>query len=198
MGKISLTEDEVLKEIKTILKDYYLQYSKKTILVYEQVEGKLSRKAVHELRDALDHIAIAISDGRKQDQIIRDLNAAREHFRRVAIDPLEYLAEEKFRKIVRLRKYGLWWWRLFLINPPSDIDKEIRKIVDFLVIGRENKGVDIEKSFNNMWDAYDLARDLLDKIKPIELRSRIFALVCVLLGVLLSVSFRTLVAYFFK
>jgi len=191
-----LKEDETLNEIKDILRDYYLQYSKKAILAYEQAEGKLSDKAVHEIRDALDHIAIAVSKDRPLKQIKRDLNAAREHFRRVAVDPLEYLAEERFRRIVKIRNRGLWWWKFLLISPlPSDdIDRQINKISELIVIGRENKGVDIEKSFNSMWQAYTLAKELDIKMKPAELKSRIFALGCVFLGVLLKI----IVSWFLK
>ena len=191
-----MKEDETLNEIKDILRDYYLQYSKKAILAYEQAEGKLSDKAVHEIRDALDHIAIAVSKDRPLKQIKRDLNAAREHFRRVAVDPLEYLAEERFRRIVKIRNRGLWWWKFLLISPlPSDdIDRQINKISELIVIGRENKGVDIEKSFNSMWQAYTLAKELDIKMKPAELKSRIFALGCVFLGVLLKI----IVSWFLK
>jgi hypothetical protein len=191
-------EEEVLKEIKNILKNYYLQYSKKAILAYEQTEGKLSDKAVHEIRDALDHIAIAVSDRRTSEQIGKDLNAAREHFRRLAIDPIEYLAEERFGEIVKLRNRGLWWWKFLLITPPLDIDKKINKISDLIVIGRENKGVDIEKSFDNMWKAYDLTRNLNIKMQPAELRSRLFALGLGLLCALLGVLIRTTVAWLLK
>lgn len=193
--KESIREEDVLKDIKNILKDYYIKYSKRAIVAYEQAEGRLSDRAIHEIRDALDHIAIAVSDKRSPEKISMDLNAAKEHFRRVAIDPLEYLAEERFSKIVKLRQKGLWWWKFFLITPPQpeDIDHKINKINDLIATGRENKGVDIEKSFNTMWEAYNLARDLNIKMKPAELKSRMFALGCVFLGVLL----KTIVALFF-
>lgn len=181
-------ENKVYEEIGKILKENYLPYAKVSIIKYEQEEGKLSDRAVYELRDAFDHLAIATSAGRTPEEIQADFNAAKEHIRRISVEPLEYLAEERLKRICKIRKYGIWWWRLLLIKvtPELDLDKNINKIIELLAAGRINKGVNLEKSFENMMEAFILSKAILDKIRPAELGSRIFAIILLFLGFVLS------------
>lgn len=173
----------VIERLITILREQYIPYVKDAILWLEVHTGEKSKRAVYELRDALDHIAIAVQEDISEDDAVRSLNAVEEHFRRAAVEPAEWIALEELRKLLRIKQRGFWWWRLFLLKTPNlkDFDEKIFEGQEFVAQGRHFKGISLADAYKNFKEAYLVFHRLLDKVQPAELYSRIFAAILAVL-----------------
>jgi len=178
----------VTDRIVQILRKQYIPYVKKAIQELEVLTGKRSKRAIYELRDALDHIAIAVQQSTTEEKAIKSLNAVEEHLRRATVEPAEFVALEKLKKLLQIKDRGFWWWKLFFLKAPDtkEFDTEIFKGQQFLSEGRYYKAISVKDSYLNLQKAYRVFQELLNKIQPAELNSRIFALVS---GLVIAVLF---------
>ena len=145
--------------------------------------GEKSKRSIYELRDALDHIALALEPDINYEDARKFLNAAEEHLRRAAVEPAEWLALEELQKLLKTRRKGFWWWRLFFLKPPNskEFDKKIFQGQDLVVEGRKFKAISLKESYDNFKKAFHVFSDLSIDIQPAELRSRLFAVVLAVL-----------------
>jgi hypothetical protein len=178
----------IIDSIVKILTEQYMPYVKEAILWLEVYSGERSKRSVYELRDALDHIAIAVQSGISEEKALKSLNAAEEHFRRAVVEPAEWIALEELRKLLKIKFKGFWWWRLFLLKPPNseEFNKKIYEAQELISQGRYYKGISLKDSYDSFKKAYILLHKLLDEVKPAELNSRIFACVLVVIGAILG------------
>lgn len=178
----------VINSIVKILTEQYMPYVKEAILWLETYSGERSKRSVYELRDALDHIAIAVQSGISEEKALKNLDAAEEHFRRAVVEPAEWIALEELRRLLKIKFRGFWWWRLFFLHPPDseDFNNKIYEAQELISKGRYFKGISVKDSYDNFKNAYLLLHRLLDKVKPAELNSRIFAAILVLVGIIIS------------
>lgn len=174
----------VINRIITLLTEQYVPYVKEAVLWLEVYTGEKSKRAVYELRDALDHIAIAVQSGVSEEKAIQSLNAAEEHFRRAVVEPAEWMTLEELRKLLKIRNRGFWWWKFFFLRPPDskEFNEKIYRAQELIAQGRFYKGISLKDSYENFKKAYLLLHQLLDESKPAELHSRIFAVILMVIG----------------
>lgn len=167
----------IVNKLLELLTTQYIPYVKDAILWLETYSGEKSKRSIYELRNALDHIGIALQKDTTEENAIKSLNAVEEHFRRAAVEPIEWIALEEMRYLLKIQKRGFWWWRLLLLKPidTKEFNEEIYKGMECMQKGRHYKGVSLKDSYENLKEAYNVFHSLLDKVKPAELRSRIFA-----------------------
>ncbi|MFH1191793.1 MAG: hypothetical protein V1670_06335 [Candidatus Omnitrophota bacterium] len=178
----------IINRVTALFTEQYVPYVKEAVLWLEVYSGEKSKRAVYELRDALDHIAIAVQSGISEEKAIKSLDAAEEHFRRAVVEPAEWIALEELRRLLKIKNKGFWWWKFFLLRAPDskEFNEKIYKAQEFITQGRHYKGVSIKDSYDNFKKAYILLHELLDEVKPAELNSRIFAFILLLVGAILS------------
>ena len=178
----------IINRLLKLLREQYLPYVKDAILWLEVHTGEKSKRAVHELRDALDHIAIAVQPDIKEEEALKCLDAVEEHFRRAAVEPAEWVALEQLRKLLKIKRSGFWWWKFFLLKPPDSktFNDKIYKGQELIAQGRHFKGISVAEAYKNFKEAYIVFRQLLDEVRPAELDSRIFAVVLVVIGLILG------------
>ncbi|MCK4793745.1 MAG: hypothetical protein KAV87_59000 [Desulfobacteraceae bacterium] len=176
----------VIQHILKLFREQYIPHVKEAILWLEVFSGERSKRSVYELKDALDHIAIALHPDTTEEKAEKSLNAVEEHFRRAAVEPAEWIALEELQKLLKIKKRGFWWWRLFFLKPPDskEFDKKVFEGQEFVIKGREFKAISLAKSYGNFKKAYVTFRGLLRDIQPTELYSRIFAFILFVLGVI--------------
>ncbi len=181
----------IIDGIVKILTEQYMPYAKEAILWLEVYSGERSKRSIYELRDAFDHIAIAVQSGISEEKALKNLNAAEEHLRRGVVEPAEWIALEELRKLLKIKFKGFWWWKLFFLKPPNseEFNKKIYEAQELISRGRYYKGISLKNSYDNFKKAYILLHEMLDAAKPAELNSRIFACVLVVFGVILSWPF---------
>lgn len=177
----------IIEKVIRIMNDDY-PYVKESIIELEVYTGKLSKRSVHELRDAFDHFFIVLSDNTSDEDALKSIDAIQEHLRRAAVEPLECISEQEKIKLLKMQKYGFWWWRLFFLRPPNteEFVKEIYRGNDFLIEGRKNKAISIKICIENMKSAYVTFSTLRQKYRPQELNSRIFAVVLALVFMIIG------------
>jgi hypothetical protein len=178
----------IIDNIVKILTEQYMPYAKEAILWLETYSGERSKRCVYELRDTLDHIAIAVQSGISEEKALKNLNAAEEHLRRAVVEPAEWIALEELRRLLKIKFRGFWWWKLFFLKPPNSIEfnKKIYEAQELISQGRYYKGISLKDSYENFKKAYIMLHRLLDEAKPAELDSRIFACALVFLGAILG------------
>ena len=178
------SQDTINKVVAIIKEDY--PYVKNSIIELEVYTGELSKRSVYELKDALDHLFLVVSDETSEEDALKSIDAIQEHLRRAAVEPIECIAEQEKIKLLKMQKRGFWWWKLFFLKSPTteEFVKDIYKGNDYLIEGRKNKGISIKDSVENMKAAYKTFNTLRQKLQPAELNSRIFY---VLLGLLFFV-----------
>lgn len=176
----------IVNRLLKLLREQYLPYVKDAILWLEVHTGEKSKRAVHELRDALDHIAIAVQPDIKEEEALKCLDAVEEHFRRAAVEPAEWVALEQLRKLLKIKQSGFWWWKFFLLKPPDskEFNDKIHKGQELIAQGRHFKGISLAESYKNFKEAYIIFRQLLDEVQPAELDSRIFAVALFTIGLI--------------
>lgn len=169
---------EVISRTLQILSEQYITYVKEAIIWLEVYTKEKSKRSIYELRDALDHIALALEPDVDDEQAHKYLNAAEEHLRRAAVEPAEWLALEELEKLIKIRERGFWWWWLLFLKPPKskEFDKLLFQGKDFAVEGRKFKAISIGDSYSNFRKAYCIFNNLLNSIRPAELYSRLFAI----------------------
>lgn len=183
--------DTIINRALKIFSEEYIAYTKEAILWLEVHTGEKSKRSIYELKDALDHLAVALEPDVPDETADKYLNAASEHLRRAAVEPAEWLALEELQKLLKIRRKGFWWWRIFLLKPPTskEFDKRISEGQDLIAKGRHFKALSLEKSYNNLKTAYITFRKLSNEMQPAELYSRIFALLLALVFFVLGVAF---------
>jgi len=191
-----MSEDpKIIKRIVELLNEQYLPYVKKAVLQLEVYSGEKSKRAVHELRDALDHIAIAVHKDTTEFLALKSLNAVEEHFRRAAVEPIEWIALREIERLLKVKRKGFWWWRLLFVKPPDskEFNERILRGQELIAQGRYYKGISLKDSYENLQKAYLIFHELLSTIRPEELMSRYFdlilALAMLVLGLILGKLF---------
>ncbi|MDP2922734.1 MAG: hypothetical protein Q8O30_03310 [Candidatus Omnitrophota bacterium] len=182
----------IVTRVLKILREQYIPYVKEAIIWLEVYSRERSQRAIYELKDALDHIAIASQSTTSPEEALKSLNAVEEHFRRAAVEPIEWIALEELMKLLKIKQRGLWWWKLFLLKPldSKEFDEKIFKGQALIVKGRHFKGISIANAYDSFKEAYTIFHELLKEIRPAELNGRIFAIVfglaCLILGGIIS------------
>jgi hypothetical protein len=168
---------EVINRTLQIFSEQYVDYVKEAIIWLEVYTGEKSKRSIYELRDALDHIALALEPSIDDEQANTFLNAAEEHLRRAAVEPAEWLALEELKKLLKIRGKGFWWWRLLFLKPPNskEFDEKIFQGKELIVEGRKYKAISLSKSYNSFKKAFNIFGGLLRDIQPVELYGRLFA-----------------------
>ena len=178
----------VVRHLLKLFREQYIPYVKKAILWLEVYSGERSKRSIYELKDALDHIAIALHPDTSEEHAEKSLNAVEEHFRRATVEPAEWIALEELQKLLRIKQRGFWWWRLFLLKPPDskEFDNKLIEGQEFVTKGRGFKAISLQESYECFQNAYIIFRSLSRDIQPAELYSRIFACILVVLGLIIG------------
>ena len=195
------TNDEFdrIGSAKTVLTEYY-PYAKEAILALEVLSRKRSERAVYELRDTLDHIAIALRNETSPADARRHFAECHTHLRRAAIEPYEWLAEKKFLEIESISIKGKWIYRMLFIRKPygHEMIEELGIIAKEIIAGRNSKGT--MESLSHMREACRIADDTLKKLRPKEFSERLFSVVLSVIflvaGIVLTISAEELVHKF--
>lgn len=174
---------EVINRTLQILTEQYVAYVKGAIIWLEVYTREKSKRSIYELRDALDHIALALEPDINDEDAHKFLNAAEEHLRRAAVEPAEWLALEELQKLLKIRVKGFWWWQLLFLKPPNskEFDEKIFQGKDLIVEGRKFKSISLKESYDNFKKAFHVFSDLSSDIQPAELYSRLFAVMLAVL-----------------
>ncbi len=182
-------DQEVLSRLFELLDTHYIPFTKKSVMWLETLTHQKSKRAVHELRDALDHIATALHDETSKKDALQSIEAITEHFRRAAVEPAEWIALKKLEQLLDIRAGGFWWWRLLGVMPPNrkEFARKVYQGQDYIVKGRELKAVSIGDAFENFKQAYLTFVTILDDIEPPELSSRAFTFRMTIFGAILGV-----------
>jgi hypothetical protein len=169
----------LINMIVKILREQYIPYVKEAVQELEVLTKKRSKRAIYELRDALDHIAIAVQEDTPNEVALKSIDAVEEHLRRATIEPAEFLTLAKLDQLLHIKQRGFWWWKLFGVKPPDtkEFDEKILKGQKLLSKGRYYKGISLKNSYTNLKEAFEIFRKLLNEIQPAELRSKICAVV---------------------
>jgi hypothetical protein len=168
----------VINRTLQILNEQYVAYVKEAILWLEVYTKEKSKRSIYELRDVLDHMALALEPDIDDEQAHKFLNAAEEHLRRAAVEPAEWIALEELQKLIKIRGRGFWWWRFLFLKPPNskEFDEVLFQGKALVVEGRKFKAISIGKSYDSFKEAYRIFSNLLNGIRPAELYSRFFVL----------------------
>lgn len=159
--------EDIRREAIEILRVDYPKV-KAGVLRLEVFMQTKSKKAVYELRDFLDHLAMLFREDIPVEEAERHLCECRTHLRRCAVEPLEYMAEKEF---VRLDRYARWCARVPVLfgyrgNPLSKPEffqkmKEAKQhIVDGRIVKTEGKACE------HMEAAFAAVTELLGQISP--------------------------------
>lgn len=184
---------DYLLELLTV--DYV--YVKEAIIWLTAYSRERSKRAVHELKDALDHIAISVQDDISEEDALMGLHAAKEHFRRAAVEPTEWIALEELQRLLIIKEKGFWWWKFLLLKAPDsrEFNNRIKEGIEYIIKGRHFKGISVQESFENLKQGYEIFHQLLEEVEPGELRSRVFSLRLSLVMALLGVSLGAVVSW---
>lgn len=172
-----------------ILQEQYIVYVKKAILWLEVETGEKSKRSIYELKDALDHIAIAVHPDTTEDHATMHLNAVEEHFRRAAVEPAEWLALNELNRLLKIKNRGFWWWKFLLLKAPEpdEFDKTILAGQELVTKGREYKAISLQESFKHLKEGCLVFRKLRIELQPSELRSRVFAILLAIIFFVLGI-----------
>lgn len=145
--------------------------AKANIAFYETHELKKATAAITDLRDVLDHLAIATKlaydNPRKGslDPLIADnLVSAEEHLRRAAVEPLQLAVEDKMAGLISRLEYSLFD-RLLLLEPVN-AERVTAALTDAskkLAEARSTKG-----NSESLTDASALLREAYDSLLAVE------------------------------
>lgn len=170
-------DPQTVNKVVELLTTQYIPYVKEAIVWLETYTGERSKRSVHELRNALDHMAVALNEDTDTEDATKSLCAVEEHFRRAAVEPVEWIALEELQRLLKIRRKGLWWWKLLFLKPvdTDEFNHKIYEGMQFIETGRKYKGVSLKESYGNLKRGYETFHKLLDEIRPAELRSRLFS-----------------------
>ena len=162
-NKVQQFRDEAIK----ILQEDYPKV-KKGMYRLEVFRRRKSRKAVYELRDFLDHIALLYGEDISDDEAEKHIHECRTHLRRCVVEPLEYMAEKQF---VTLDRYVRWFAKIPFIIPKNPILKSefFQKMQEAKELIAEGRIVKTEgKACELMERAFSIETDLLSQVHPIS------------------------------
>jgi hypothetical protein len=134
-------------------------------------------------------MAIAVQTDVSKEDATAGLHAVEEHFRRAAVEPVEWIALEELQHLIKIKRKGFWWWRLLFLKAPDtkEFNNTINEGMNYLEKGRHFKGISVKDSYENLEQAYNKFHKLLEDAEPAEMRSRLFAIFLAL--VMLSLGF---------
>lgn len=105
-------------------------YARQAVIALEVHTRKQSKKAVYSIKDGFDHIHLALLPDISDDDADKHFSAAEDHFRRAAIEPVEYIAEEKLFGLLRLLNLRSSWTGRILAFPPIPQPEVREKILN--------------------------------------------------------------------
>ena len=127
-----------------------------------------SRKAVYELRDFLDHLAMLFQEDITVEDAAKHIHECRTHLRRCAVEPLEYLAEKRF---VQLDFYARWCACVPFVFRDNPLSKPafFQKMQEAKALIAEGRCVKTEGQACELMDrAFEIVTDLLEQVKPFK------------------------------
>ncbi len=152
-------DPEVMEKLLKLLDKPYKR-AKLGILNLESKSKKYSFSQILQLRDALDHISIALVEhsGEKEKQL-KSLDLAEDHLRRASIESIEILVTELFFSMLGLLEKPRIYYKFAFCPLPEKykIDAQLKKIEYHLKRGRQLKGkiddwelclMEFEKAYN--------------------------------------------------
>ena len=180
---------EVLQELGDILEHDYPPV-KRAIYDLEVALRTRSRRAVYELRDALDHIATLYKPKLTDEEANHHLCELRTHLRRAAVEPTEYLAEHGWLKADGILGRGFWWWPLLCVRKPNqqeliDINREHDAISRLIAQARTTKAA--REALPILQDAFRRSQEQLQILCPKEIWSRVFGVIRMAVSIVLAV-----------
>lgn len=135
-------DPDVIDKLLELLDKPYKR-AKLGVLDLESKSKKYSPSQILQLRDALDHIAIALVEcaGEKEKQL-KSLDLAEDHLRRTSIESFEILANEMLFSILEVLRKPRFYYKLVFCPLPdkSKMDAHLAKIEYHLREGRRLKG----------------------------------------------------------
>jgi hypothetical protein len=164
-----VTIDDVRQEALRVLREDYARASQ-AIIELEVFTHSPSKKAVHQLRDFLDHLHYIFAT---EDVSLANshLEEAKTHLRRCVLEPIEYLAEKQFVEVDECCQQ----WILsvpFKENPArqSDFLKRMREAKQWIAKGRMRK-TDLG-AYDDFHRAFEITTDLLNEVHPYQWRAK--------------------------
>ena len=127
-----------------------------------------SKKAVYELRDFLDHLALLFREDILVEDAKRHFYECHTHLRRCVVEPLEYMAEKRF---VKLDRYARWLARLSFVLPNNPLNKpaffqQMKEAKEHILKGRIVKTEG--EACDHMDKAFEIVTDLLAQVTPMQ------------------------------
>ena len=161
--RIQELRDEVVEILRT---DY--PSAKRAVFRLEVFRRTKSRKAVYELRDFLDHLALLFADDVSVETAEIHIYECRTHLRRCVVEPLEYMAERQF---VRVDRYARWFARVpcwIRKNPVAkkEFFQEMVRAQELIVEGPATKATG--KACDLFDEAFGILTDLLSQVHPLR------------------------------
>jgi hypothetical protein len=191
--------DRIAAVQQILLVDYPL--AKTSIYTLEVFIKTKSRRAVYEVRDMVDHLAIALAGETTPREARLHLAEAKTHLRRAAIEPYEWMAEKKVLQIEKIAIKGRWLHKFLLVRSEialdgNDLIDGLKKISQTIIDGRVCKAT--EKSLDHMKEALRLADELLKKTNPKQFNDRVFSMCLCLVGIFVGLILRSLPSWISK
>jgi hypothetical protein len=186
---VEAIDPEILGRLLEILDKPY-KYAKLGILDLESKSRGYSLSQILQLRDALDHIAIALVDNREEKKKqLKSLDLAEDHLRRASIESVEILVTELFYSILRILEKPPIYYRIACFSLPEKdrLEEHFERIQYHMLEGRRLKGKieDWELCLIEFRKAYDEAKALKDQLPDRnEARYRFIGV----LGILISIT----------
>ena len=167
--RLAPSDQELAAKVLTLLRSDVYRLAKEASVYYELQEGRRSREAAYELRDALDHLARACEPGIDAGEREAGVVAAEEHLMRAALEPIEAAAEERLTQAMK-RQRLLWLKRIVYEGLPSSdaIAEQVSRIVVYLKDGRQSKSRkgSVRHAFEAFVKAHTSAATLCSDLTP--------------------------------
>lgn len=165
---VEAIDPEIVERLLEILDKPY-KYAKLGILDLESKSRRYSLSQILQLRDALDHIAIALVDNRgEKKKQLRSLDLAEDHLRRASIESVEILVAELFYFVLRTLEKPRIYYRIACFSLPErdKLEEHLGRIQYHTLEGRRLKGniEDWELCLTEFRKAYDEAKTLKDQL----------------------------------
>jgi tetratricopeptide (TPR) repeat protein len=192
MGREDLDGD-LLQELADILRKIY-PFARESAIEFEVSMRKHHFGATTDLRDALDHIAMFFKEESSREDKREHLTNVKEHLRRAAVEPQQYMVEKKILELegrLKVLKYG---WLLLVRSSISieEAENALKMAIEYLEKGRSLKGHEnFEEAISCFKQANKILQETLDHIPETKvLQDRLFsialAVAMLILGVVLG------------
>ncbi|MEW6095297.1 MAG: hypothetical protein AB1567_02045 [bacterium] len=118
-----------------------------------------------------------------------ELICAFEHLKRAAVEPLEFVVEERMSRIDKKRRFILFS-KLLLVKTPSkkEINDKVEEIKTHVRSGRLQKGLsgNLQECLNHFKIAHKKVIELEETLSPAILNDRIFQVILLILGLIIG------------